>query len=76
MKILFKANGPLEEYHSERVNFKDGETASVEDGLGSYLLATFPHNFSAVPDRKAAAKEKEAPKPKNRAIAKDAVKTK
>ena len=51
MKLLFKRNRSLEEYHGNGVHFLHGEEQEVPDKEAQGLLKDFPENFSKALDK-------------------------
>ncbi len=57
MRLLFKRNRWLEEYHGNGLHFRHGEAQDVKDEEAKGLLRDFPENFSAAIDSPPADKQ-------------------
>jgi hypothetical protein len=47
MRLKFKVNKWLDEYHGNGLHFRDGDVADVADSEAQGLLLDFPENFTA-----------------------------
>jgi len=57
MKLVFKRNRWLSEYHGNGLHFRPGDTQDVEDKEAQALLRDFPENFSKAIDAPPADKQ-------------------